>query len=155
MESVRIDGFIPFEPSVAEECVKRLEDFVRQINKVVKAFVSSRMLRCSGIGTGKDLKGRCLMMKDDMKDHTKNHMVRGNLDLLSEFMRYAFDHPDILDEIPPDAEVVLLPEGDSALCVENMRVLERDDGSKRPYVVFRMEKPKTVPPRLERVVGSV
>ena len=87
------------------------------------------------------------------KDDTKDHMVRGNLDLLSEFMRYAFDHPDILDEIPPDAEVVFLPGDNWALCAENMRMLERDDGSKRPYVVFRMERPKTVVPRLERVVG--
>ena len=86
---------------------------------------------------------------------TKDEVVRGNLDLLSEFMRYAFDHPDILDEIPPDAEVVFLPEDDVALCAENMHMLERGDGSKRAHVVFRMEKPKIVVPHLEREVGPV
>ena len=30
----------------------------------------------------------------------KEIAVRRNLDLLDTFMKYAFDHPDILDEIP-------------------------------------------------------
>ena len=86
---------------------------------------------------------------------TKDEVVRGNLDLLSEFMRYAFDHPDILDEIPPDAEVMFLPEDDPALCAENMQMLEKGDRARRPHVVFRMEKPRIAVPHLEREVGSV
>ncbi|OPX25523.1 MAG: hypothetical protein B1H02_01270 [Candidatus Latescibacteria bacterium 4484_107] len=80
---------------------------------------------------------------------TKDEVVRGNLDLLSEFMRYAFDHPDILDEISPEAELVLLPEDDPGLCAENMRMLEKSEGAERPHVVFRMKKPQVVVPRLE------
>ena len=30
----------------------------------------------------------------------RESVVRKNLDLLDEFMKYAFDHPEILDEIP-------------------------------------------------------
>jgi Family of unknown function (DUF5647) len=51
--------------------------------------------------------------------------VRKNLDLLDEFMKYAFDHPDILDEIPKDAALVILPEGDSSLHKENKKMLNR------------------------------
>ena len=42
----------------------------------------------------------------------KESIVKKNLDLLDEFMKYAFDHPDILDEVPRDASLVILPEGD-------------------------------------------
>ena len=31
---------------------------------------------------------------------TQDEMVNQNLDLLSDFMNVAFDHPDILDQIP-------------------------------------------------------
>ena len=84
---------------------------------------------------------------------TKDEVVRNNLDLLSEFMRYAFDHPDVLDEIPPDAEVIFLPEGDPDLCAENRQMLEKGDESKRPRIVFRMEKPKRTFPHIARVVS--
>jgi Family of unknown function (DUF5647) len=45
----------------------------------------------------------------------RENVVKKNLDLLDEFMKYAFDHPEILDEIPRDGTLVILPEGDAAL----------------------------------------
>lgn len=45
----------------------------------------------------------------------KESVVRKNLDLLDEFMKYAFDHPEILDAIPRDRTLVILPEGDPTL----------------------------------------
>jgi hypothetical protein len=39
----------------------------------------------------------------------RESVVRKNLDLLDEFMKYAFDHPEILDEIPRDQTLVILP----------------------------------------------
>ena len=45
----------------------------------------------------------------------KETIVKKNLDLLDEFMKYAFDHPDILDDIPKDRSVVILPDRDPAL----------------------------------------
>jgi hypothetical protein len=41
----------------------------------------------------------------------RESVVRKNLDLLDEFMKYAFDHPQILDAIPRDRTLVILPEG--------------------------------------------
>ena len=40
---------------------------------------------------------------------TKEEAVRKNLDLLNEFMKYAFDSPQVLDQIPAGAEVIILP----------------------------------------------
>jgi hypothetical protein len=39
----------------------------------------------------------------------KNNIVSENLDLLNEFMKLAFDNPRILDEIPSDSELIILP----------------------------------------------
>ncbi len=55
----------------------------------------------------------------------KECVVKKNLDLLDEFMKYAFDHPDILDEVPRDASLVILPEGDLSLEKENRRILKK------------------------------
>jgi hypothetical protein len=37
--------------------------------------------------------------------------VKKNLDLLDEFLKYAFDHPEILDAIPRERTLVTLPDG--------------------------------------------
>lgn len=50
--------------------------------------------------------------------------VRKNLDLLDTFMKYAFDHPDILDKIPSDAELIIFPNDDPALLAENKKMAE-------------------------------
>lgn len=45
----------------------------------------------------------------------RDSTVKKNLDLPDEFMKYAFDHSDILDQIPRDRTLVILPDGDPAL----------------------------------------
>lgn len=41
-----------------------------------------------------------------------NKMVEKNLDLLFEFEKYVLQHPDIAEEIPQDAVIFVLLEGD-------------------------------------------
>ena len=45
----------------------------------------------------------------------EKEMVKKNIELSTEFSRYLFDHTDLEEEIPPDAEVILLPEFDIEL----------------------------------------
>ena len=52
---------------------------------------------------------------------TKSEVIKKNLDLINEFMKYAFDHPDVLDKIPMDAELVILPIDDPELYNENKK----------------------------------
>lgn len=65
----------------------------------------------------KGLRGGDGQVKDE-------EVVRKNLDLLNEFLLYAFDHPEVLDRIPASAELVFLPEDDKALCEVNKRILK-------------------------------
>ena len=46
---------------------------------------------------------------------TKDVAIKKNLDLLNEFMKYSFNNPEVLENIPPDAEVIILPINDPEL----------------------------------------
>lgn len=37
-------------------------------------------------------------------------------------MRYSFEHPDILDKIPKGSQLVILPEDDSEMYRENLKI---------------------------------
>ncbi len=81
------------------------------------------------------------MMKDDV--------VKMNLDLLNEFMKYAFDHPDVLDDIPADAELVILPTDDPVLYNENKKTVDLLLKEGKRVVVVEFKKPKTILPKIE------
>ncbi len=79
----------------------------------------------------------------------KDSIVKKNLDLLDEFMKYAFDHPDILDEIPRDATLVLLPERDLSLEKANKKILNRLKAKGEETVAIRI---RTSRPKIKKVV---
>lgn len=75
-------------------------------------------------------------------------IIKKNLDLLDEFMKYAFDHPDILDDIPRDATLVLLPEKDSSLEKANKQILSRLKAKGEETVAIRI---RTSSPKISKV----
>ena len=68
--------------------------------------------------------------------------IKKNLDLLDEFMKYAFDHPDIMDQIPRDRTLVILPDGDPALERENRKTLRALKSRKQKTVVIKLRATK-------------
>ena len=77
---------------------------------------------------------------------TKNQIIKKNLDLLNEFMKIAFDQPDILDKIPKEAELVILPENDPELFKANLKIKQSLEKKGKKFVVVKMKKPERVPP---------
>jgi len=73
---------------------------------------------------------------------TKEDIVRKNLDLHAEWMKYVFENPDVLDRIPKNAVLVILPEDDEELYKENYKVLEENKGKGIPVFVVRMKTPR-------------
>jgi hypothetical protein len=73
---------------------------------------------------------------------TKDEIVKRNLDLHGEWMKYVFDHPEVLDRIPKGAILVILPEDDETLYNENYRVLEENKMKGIPVFVVTMKTPK-------------
>lgn len=45
----------------------------------------------------------------------KELAIKKNLDLLNEFMKFAFENPKVLEGIPPEAELIILPINDAEL----------------------------------------
>ena len=73
---------------------------------------------------------------------TKEEIVKKNLDLHAEWMKYVFEHPDVLDRVPKGAVLVLLPEDDDELYAENSKTLEDNKKKNIPIFVVKMKTPK-------------
>jgi hypothetical protein len=73
---------------------------------------------------------------------TKEDIIRKNLDLHAEWMKYIFENPDVLDKIPKGAVLVILPEDDKELYEENYKVLEENKKKGIPVFVVKMKTPK-------------
>lgn len=78
----------------------------------------------------------------------KTEIIRQNLELLNEFMKYAFSDPDILDKIPLDAEIVILPSNVPELYAHNERLVKELQEQKKKVVTIKMQKPELVKPEL-------
>ena len=57
---------------------------------------------------------------------TKEEIIKNDLDLHSEWMKYSFENPDVLDRIPKGAVLVILPEDNKDLYAENYKILEQN-----------------------------
>lgn len=81
----------------------------------------------------------------------KEKIVRQNLELLNEFMKYAFSNPDILDRIPMDAELIILPTNVPELYEHNERLAERLKKQEKKVVIIKMPRPEPVKPEFVRI----
>jgi hypothetical protein len=72
----------------------------------------------------------------------RDSVIKKNLDLLDEFMKYAFDHPDILEEFSRDRSLVILPDGDPALERQNRKTLRRLRARGEEAIAIRLKATK-------------
>jgi hypothetical protein len=79
-------------------------------------------------------------------------MVELNIELSAEFSRYIFEHPEIEEKIPVDAEVVLLPEFDKELKEFNLQLGKNieNEGGKVIYISIKEIRPKVFS-RIEKI----
>jgi len=77
------------------------------------------------------------MRKEDL--FKKNHILG------IEFDRYLLEHPEILEQIPENAEICFLPQEDPDLSQENIRIAESQKGEGRTILLVRIGK--LSPPR--------
>jgi hypothetical protein len=83
------------------------------------------------------------MNKEDL--FRKNHLLG------VEFDRYLLEHPDVLEQIPDEAEVYFLPEEDPDLSEENLRIAETQKTEHRQVVLVRIGKVSAPRSRLQDV----
>jgi len=73
------------------------------------------------------------------------NFVELNIELSAEFSRYLFDHPEFSDRLPPDSEIILVPEFDVELRDYNLSLGKEIEagGEKVAYVSIKSIHPKT------------
>lgn len=81
---------------------------------------------------------------------TEEELVGRNLILTTEFDRYVLEHPEFSESIPPNAQVVLLPEDDPELSRRNLEIAKAQREPGQSVVYVRIEK--LLPP-LSRLVN--
>lgn len=80
---------------------------------------------------------------------TRDEIARKNLDLLNEFRHFAFETPDILEQIPPGAEPIILPENDPELYQANQETLQALKRQGKRCTLVHIRRPERIPPRIE------
>ena len=85
---------------------------------------------------------------------TQDEMINQNLDLLSDFMSYAFEYPDILDQIPLDATLVILPEDNRELYEANLEIAEKSQEQHKVVVIIEWNSAKPVSPHFKVIPSA-
>ena len=76
---------------------------------------------------------------------TEQELFTKNLKLSTEFDLYLLEHPEVAEQIPDNALILLLPDEDPELCVHNLALAQTHREPDQPVVHIRVEK--ISPPR--------
>ena len=87
---------------------------------------------------------KVLKMAERRKRLTEAEVVKRNIDLHSAFMQYILDHPKLLDELPTDFRLIILPEDDPELTAYNLALLDQRPPKGKPLIFVRMRMGKKV-----------
>jgi hypothetical protein len=76
----------------------------------------------------------------------EKEMIERNIELSTEFSRFLFEHPEMEEKIPMDAEIILLPEFDAELKEFNLQLGKNieADGGKVIYISIKEIRPKVL-----------
>lgn len=74
---------------------------------------------------------------------TREELFRKNQQLSTEFELYLLEHPEIEDNIPDNAMIVLLPEYDKELSESNIKLAEANREEGQAIVYVRVKKLRT------------
>ncbi len=73
-----------------------------------------------------------------------NKVVERNILLTGNFMRYLLAQPHILDSLPDEFELVILPQDDPELSLYNIEILDAFGSEGKPVVIARMESSQNI-----------
>lgn len=84
--------------------------------------------------------------------NNEKKMIELNIELSAEFSRYLFEHPEIEERIPVDAEIILLPDFDRELKEYNSQLGRNieNEGGKVFYISIKQIRPKALS-RIEKI----
>lgn len=66
-------------------------------------------------------------------------IIKRNLKLLTKLTEFILQNPTLLDRLPPDFQLVLLPEDDPELSLYNLKLLASQPPAK-PIIMVRLNR---------------
>ncbi len=81
----------------------------------------------------------------------KDEVSARNLLIGAEFDKFVMEHPEILDQIPDEAQLVFLPEYDTELCTENLKLSQSLAGKGKPIIFIKLKKLSPQKSRIKKV----
>lgn len=81
-------------------------------------------------------------------------IIKKNLELHAHWMRYCFQHPEVLDRIPEGAQIVIVPDNDSILAAENKQTAEQLKAKNLPVVIVHLDLPSPPEPQIEVIAHA-
>jgi hypothetical protein len=79
--------------------------------------------------------------------YNQETIVEKNITLSFEFERYILEHPEMLEQIPDGAQVVLLPQDDPELYRINLDAAKKTDWEDETAPIVYVEIEALAPPR--------
>jgi len=76
---------------------------------------------------------------DQINSNPPQDVVKRNLQLVRELMQYLYQNPQLLQSLPADFELVVLPEDDPEMRLFNLELLDAQKESGRPVVFARIQ----------------
>ncbi len=70
---------------------------------------------------------------------TPSNVVKRNISLTKEIMRYLLDNPQVFRSLPDKFELVVLPEDDPEMRLYNLDLLDRYGSEGKPIVFARIK----------------
>ncbi len=67
-----------------------------------------------------------------------DQIIERNLSLVTEVTRFILENPSILDRLPPDFQLVVLPQDDPELSLYNLDLLAGHTEQNKPLVMVRL-----------------
>ncbi len=74
------------------------------------------------------------------KSRKQNHIVERNITVLGQVMQYLLAEPRVLNSLPANFELVILPEDDPELREYNLELLDKFGRENKPVVFARISK---------------
>jgi hypothetical protein len=68
----------------------------------------------------------------------RSSLAERNLDVVTSVMHYILSKPQILDQLPPDFRLVILPDDDPELSRHNLDLLRQGPPPEKPVVIVRL-----------------
>lgn len=85
---------------------------------------------------------------------SQDEIVKKNMELHAAWMSYCFEHPETLEQIPANAQLVIIPNDNPSLARENMRTADNLKKKGCSVVIVHIDTPKPPTPQIEVIEAA-